>query len=67
MIRTYEELKQIFKDIDRGLPKSPFSTSMKIDSDGCFISDKPMLLQPEEALSLGKFLVKFYGPQSEKE
>ena len=66
-ITNYKELEQLHKDINGHILKCPFSTVMRVEHDGCFISDESMALQPKEALRLGKFLVEFYGSLSEKE
>lgn len=67
-IETYQELKEKLTTLENSLPAAPFwndgtgEVTMGIDEFGNFYyrSKDPLYLQPNEALRLGKFLVKFY-------
>lgn len=59
-IKKHKDLQKLKEQIREALPRPPFSAHITLHPEGD-ISISDTNLQPEEALELGKFLVKFYS------
>lgn len=64
LIKSYKELQEHLNSLKVDVP--PFSAHFEVSISGCFnIHEGDIDLQPDEALRLGKWLVKFYGGEDD--